>query len=104
MNNKLLTNRAALFVGDAARVGEVLAPDSVDAIVTDPPAGIGFMGREWDSDKGGRDAWIAWLSGVMREALRVLKPGDTRSSGPCRERRTGRQRRWRTRASRFAMS
>lgn len=75
MNNKLLTDRAALFVGDAARVGEVLAPDSIDAIVTDPPAGIGFMGRQWDSDKGGRDAWIAWLSNVMREALRVLKPG-----------------------------
>lgn len=75
MNNKLLTDRAALFIGDAARVAEILAPDSVDAIVTDPPAGIGFMGREWDSDKGGRDAWIGWLSSVMREALRVLKPG-----------------------------
>lgn len=75
MNNKLLTDRAALFVGDASRVGEILAPDSVDAIVTDPPAGIGFMGREWDSDKGGRDAWTEWLSSVMREALRVIKPG-----------------------------
>ncbi|NVJ14211.1 site-specific DNA-methyltransferase [Myxococcus sp. AM010] len=75
MHNKLLADRAALFVGDAARVGDILAPDSVDAIITDPPAGIGFMGREWDSDKGGRDAWIAWLSNVMREALRVLKPG-----------------------------
>lgn len=51
-------------------------PDaSVDAIVTDPPAGIAFMGKGWDSDKGGRDQWIAWLAGVMRECLRVLKPG-----------------------------
>jgi len=75
MRNSLLTDRAALFVGDAARVGDVLAPNSVDAIVTDPPAGIGLMGREWDSDKGGRDAWVAWLADVMREALRVLKPG-----------------------------
>ncbi|AKQ65131.1 Adenine-specific methyltransferase [Myxococcus hansupus] len=33
------------------------------------------MGREWGSDKGGRDAWVAWLSNVMSEALRVLKPG-----------------------------
>lgn len=52
-----------------------LADSSVDAIVTDPPAGIGFMGKDWDSDKGGRDAWVAWLTAVMAECLRVLKPG-----------------------------
>lgn len=52
-----------------------LADDSVDALVTDPPAGIGFMGKEWDSDKGGRDKWIAWLAEVMAGCLRVLKPG-----------------------------
>lgn len=52
-----------------------LADASVDAIVTDPPAGIAFMGKAWDTDKGGRDQWIAWLAGVMRECLRVLKPG-----------------------------
>ncbi|WP_246137480.1 DNA methyltransferase [Myxococcus llanfairpwllgwyngyllgogerychwyrndrobwllllantysiliogogogochensis] len=75
MKNKLLTDRAALFLGDAARVDAVLAPNSIDAIVTDPPAGIGFMGREWDSDKGGRDAWVTWLADVMRKALYVLKPG-----------------------------
>jgi len=75
MKNKLLTDRAALFIGDAAHVGDILAPNSVDAIVTDPPAGIGFMGREWDRDKGGRDEWVAWLADVMRKALHVLKPG-----------------------------
>lgn len=48
---------------------------SVHAVVTDPPAGISFMGKEWDSDKGGRDEWIKWLTGVMRECFRVLKPG-----------------------------
>jgi site-specific DNA-methyltransferase (adenine-specific) len=52
-----------------------MADNSVDAVVTDPPAGIGFMGKDWDADKGGRDAWIAWLAEVMREALRVTKPG-----------------------------
>jgi DNA modification methylase len=51
-------------------------PDaSVDAIVCDPPAGISFMARGWDSDKGGRDAWIDWLRCIMSECLRVLKPG-----------------------------
>lgn len=51
-------------------------PDcSVDAICTDPPAGISFMGRSWDTDKGGPQEWIAWLASIMRECLRVLKPG-----------------------------
>lgn len=48
---------------------------SVDAVVTDPPAGIAFMGKHWDGDKGGRQQWIAWLAERMAEALRVLKPG-----------------------------
>jgi site-specific DNA-methyltransferase (adenine-specific) len=33
------------------------------------------MGKHWDGDKGGRDAWIAWLSEAMTQALRVCKPG-----------------------------
>ena len=53
----------------------VCGDDSIDAIVTDPPAGIAFMGKEWDKDKGGRRQWIAWMTGVARECLRVLKPG-----------------------------
>ncbi len=48
---------------------------SVDAIVTDPPSGIGFMGQAWDKDKGGRDQWVAWLRDILRESLRVVKPG-----------------------------
>jgi hypothetical protein len=49
--------------------------DSLDSLVTDPPAGISFMGKAWDGDKGGRDQWIAWLTEVMKECYRVLKPG-----------------------------
>jgi len=49
--------------------------NSVDALCTDPPAGISFMGQDFDSDRGGRDHWIAWLAAIMREALRVTKPG-----------------------------
>jgi site-specific DNA-methyltransferase (adenine-specific) len=47
----------------------------VDAVVTDPPAGIKFMGADWDGDKGGRDQWIAWLAAIFGELLRVTKPG-----------------------------
>lgn len=52
-----------------------LESDSVDALVTDPPAGISFMGKTWDADKGGRDHWIAWLRRIMQECYQVMKPG-----------------------------
>jgi DNA modification methylase len=42
---------------------------SVDAIVTDPPYELGFMGKSWDS------TGIANSVEMWREALRVLKPG-----------------------------
>jgi len=71
----LLTPRAVLFQGEAKAIADKLPPESVDAIITDPPAGIGFMGKSWDSDKGGRDAWIAWLADQLAGAFRVLKPG-----------------------------
>ena len=60
---------------DSALLLPTLPAASVDALVTDPPAGIGFMGKEWDGSKGGRDKWIAWLAGILRECCRVMKPG-----------------------------
>jgi len=64
-----------LFNDDCLKIMRTMPDNSVDAIVTDPPAGIGFMGKDWDKNKGGRKQWIAWLSERMVEALRVLKPG-----------------------------
>lgn len=64
-----------LLAGDCLLHMGSLPSNSLDALVTDPPAGIGFMGKDWDHNKGGRDAWVAWLTEVMAEALRVLKPG-----------------------------
>lgn len=64
-----------LHHGDCLAVLRSMEADSVDAIVTDPPAGIAFMGKEWDKDKGGRDAWVKWMTEVARECLRVIKPG-----------------------------
>jgi len=64
-----------LHLGDSANVLKSLQDNSVDAIVTDPPAGIAFMGKKWDADKGGRLAWIEWLAEILRECRRVLKPG-----------------------------
>jgi DNA modification methylase len=53
----------------------LVSDESVDALVCDPPAGIGFMGKEWDHHKGGRREWIEWMTEIMRECLRVMKPG-----------------------------
>jgi len=64
-----------LYLGDCLVVMKDFPDNSIDAIVTDPPAGIGFMGKVWDEDKGGKAQWIDWLSSVMVEGLRVLKPG-----------------------------
>jgi site-specific DNA-methyltransferase (adenine-specific) len=49
--------------------------NSVDSIVTDPPAGIAFMGKEWDKDKGGKQHWIEWMTNVAKECIRAMKPG-----------------------------
>lgn len=64
-----------LFCGDCLEILPTLKAGSIDAIISDPPAGIGFMGKEWDKDKGGRDSWIEWMASVAAECLRVLKPG-----------------------------
>ncbi|HMJ56448.1 MAG TPA: DNA methyltransferase [Polyangiaceae bacterium] len=62
-------------LGDCLDVLRTMPDACVDALVTDPPAGIGFMGKTWDHDRGGRDVWVAWLAARMREAYRVMKPG-----------------------------
>lgn len=64
-----------LLNGDCLERLKELKENSVDSIVTDPPAGIAFMNKEWDKNKGGRNQWVKWMSEVMRECHRVLKPG-----------------------------
>jgi len=48
---------------------KILAPNSVDTIITDPPYGLKFMGKKWDYDVPSVEIW--------KECLRVLKPGGT---------------------------
>lgn len=52
-----------------------LPPECVDALIMDPPAGIGFMGKEWDGAKGGMEQWIAWAARLFKVAFDALKPG-----------------------------
>ena len=72
---KVDAKKARIIVGDCLEVLKGFESDSIDSLVTDPPAGIGFMGKEWDHHKGGRSEWVAWMTGVMRECHRVMKPG-----------------------------
>jgi len=61
--------RVTLHLGDCVAVMSSLEENSVDAIVTDPPYELGFMGKSWDS------SGIAFSVETWRQALRVLKPG-----------------------------
>ena len=58
-----------LHLGDCLDVLKTLPDASVDAVVTDPPYELGFMGKKWDA------AGIAYSVPLWTEALRVLKPG-----------------------------
>lgn len=46
---------------------KMLPDNSIDAIITDPPYGISFMGKKRDYDVPSVEIWM--------ECLRVLKPG-----------------------------
>ena len=56
-----------LLQGDCLEVMRGLPDNSVDAVVTDPPYGLSFMGAKWDYDVPRVEVW--------RQCLRVLKPG-----------------------------
>ena len=59
--------KARLLLGDCRDSMRAMDAESIDAIVSDPPYGLSFMGKGWDHGVPGQDFWI--------EALRVAKPG-----------------------------
>ena len=56
-----------LYLGDCLAVLADLPADSFDAIITDAPYGLSFMGKDWDHSVPGIPFWAA--------ILRVAKPG-----------------------------
>ena len=91
-----------LYYGDCLDVLRELPDSSVDSVVTDPPYGLEFMGRDWDGADGfrrslnsadaGRDnvfgrtsrkspeyralhTFQEWCQQWATECLRILKPG-----------------------------
>ncbi len=59
----------ALLHGDCREVMATMPESSVDAIVTDPPYELGFMGKAWDA------TGVAYQVALWQQAFRVLKPG-----------------------------
>lgn len=64
-NNCLPLNQIVL--GDCVKVLAVFPENSIDCIVTDPPYGMSFMGKEWDKALPPKEAFV--------QMYRVLKPG-----------------------------
>jgi site-specific DNA-methyltransferase (adenine-specific) len=56
-----------LYHGNCLDILRIMPDCSVDAVVTDPPYGLSFMGKRWDYDVPSTEIWA--------ECLRVLKPG-----------------------------
>jgi site-specific DNA-methyltransferase (adenine-specific) len=69
-------NRWLLLHADCLTLLPELPEGSVEAVITDPPYGIGFGGEAWDSGALTDAATFQqWTTGWASEALRALKPG-----------------------------
>lgn len=89
----------AILVGDCRAVLADLPAESIDAVVTDPPYGLEFMGKEWDSfrlddpgtsrhrgDNAAGDAWLQDGNDTLPAAGRVVygagaRPKTSRCTG-----------------------
>lgn len=58
-----------LYQGSMLDMLQVIAPNSIDAVVTDPPYELGFMGKGWDN------SGIAFQADTWRKCYTVLKSG-----------------------------
>lgn len=59
--------RNQILEGNCLEVMREIPDNSIDAVITDPPYGLSFMGKKWDYDVPSVEIWS--------ECLRVLKPG-----------------------------
>lgn len=62
-----MTKSWTILTGDNRHTLRTIADNTIDAIVTDPPYGIDFLGKAWDANTGALETY--------QECLRVLKPG-----------------------------
>jgi len=85
-----------IIQGNCIKVMQEIPENSIDSIITDPPYGLSFMKKEWDSFKKSKGYefqiknlkmktnqtkleqnmnFLSWNVAWMNEAKRVLKPG-----------------------------
>lgn len=69
MNPHYQDELVTLHHGDCLEVLAGLPDNSVDAVITDPPYELAFMGRAWDA------SGIAFNTEVWSHCRRILKPG-----------------------------
>ena len=60
-----------LILGDCLEELKKIPDDSVDALITDPPYGIKFMGKPWDSIESMEGFFVP----IWKECFRTLKSG-----------------------------
>jgi len=56
-----------IYQGDCLEVMKEFPPESIDLLLTDPPYGYSFLGKDWDRAVPKVDIW--------KECNRILKPG-----------------------------
>jgi len=64
--------------GDCFEVLKELPENSVDAVVTDPFYGLGFMGKRWDKGVPSKEIWLEVFR-VMKHGSHLLSFGGTRT-------------------------
>lgn len=62
-------NKYKLYQGNMLDMLEVIEPETIDSIVTDPPYELNFMGKGWDN------SGIAFQKETWEKCYEVLKPG-----------------------------
>ena len=62
-------NDYKLYHGNMLDMLEVIKPNSIDSIVTDPPYELNFMGKGWDN------AGVSFQKETWQKCYEVLKPG-----------------------------
>lgn len=69
------SGQITIYQGDCREVLGVLEPESFDALVTDPPYGIGkdYNGRR--EEGASADSYWAWYGPLHEMAMKLLRPG-----------------------------
>jgi site-specific DNA-methyltransferase (adenine-specific) len=66
-----------IVMGDNLEVLKYIPDNSIDTCLCDPPYGLSFMGKEWDSFGTDLQRYQEWTRRWASEVLRVAKPGAT---------------------------